>query len=1013
MARSTHVEAAVCLLAACLLECGMVCARTVDVPAGKEVTLDDALSGTEDLVKTGGGTLVLAGSTSGWTGPIDVREGTLSCSPLNMGATGDLRVCAGAKILFTGTNVDVPSPTRKGYLAGTVAFASGFSYASNSWYVFKDAVLEDDLVLEGGGNFVGWGDLDMGGHVLSMGSGSISLPRMSIRNFGTIRKTAGGGLHFTDIKTTDFGSGGTVELCGDVTLYMRNSKGKTQFAIHSISGLNWIDAAQDDPGTTSTAVGDYTFAGPIQIDAGSTLQTWSYHDGLEVCVIEGAITGGGVFSTAEQARTQTVLRGDAEIGPDVSFAVNAELRVEPERVAAFAGHAVTIRGGSDLVLVGATTEQLADALAHVSLVGGVKGRVHLELPGEGEHVYNGPFETGKLVVSAPAGSVMTTDPLTDTLLGQIFAAYRNGAWYVGGDPSAASTIGNTYYRGHIVLRDAGDVRVDSWICALSTGLGNVKPDRFGLRGETRLTASGIWAGRGGVNGCGIVEIEDGAEAVGTFWVGQADNDRGGLYQRGGRTVVSSGSETWAGLGASGGSNGCWIQRGGTNEIMTDLYVAYEANTYGAYLLHDGLVQQTDAGSVRLGTGGRAVFYQDGGVYTNGTQRFMVNIDVSSSTAEASFTLDGKAEFRSPRKEVATWSKNSTTRYNLNGGLFETPFLYLCEQDYGGYDNGVIHLGFNGGTWRMPGAAAGKLFCWQDDEAVKAHPTSLTVYEGGATLETCGFDRRAYRGFDAPTGLGVKSVALPEKIGGVAVADLHATGPLKFFFVGGNGSADALVDFDDRTGKILGVKVLSSGFGYAEAPKAYVVAPWGTVTNECAVEMFEPKGGGLTKKGAGVLWLDKPNTYTGRTRIEGGTLRFSAGALPPAADIEVCAGATFWPEKTASDNVVDTLRGTGTGWYDVTVTNRLVVSYADALAGRALRFREGCVRSQGAKVVLDDPAALTARGRSVTVLTAENGLDGDFVFELPPEATGKNWKLVKTAAGTLRLLNQVGMVLVVR
>ena len=242
------------------------------------------------------------------------------------------------------------------------------------------------------------------------------------------------------------------------------------------------------------------------------------------------ITGGGVFSTAEQARTQTVLRGDAEIGPDVSFAVNAELRVEPERVAAFAGHAVTIRGGSDLVLVGATTEQLEAVLAHVSLLGDAKGRVHLELPGEGEHVYNGPFETGKLVVSAPAGSVITTDPLTDTLLGQIFAASRNGAWYVGGDPSAASTIGNTYYRGHIVLRDAGDVRVDSWICASSNGRSNVKPDRLGLRGETRLTASGIYAGRGFENGCGIVEIEDGAEAAGTFWVGRGANERGGLQR---------------------------------------------------------------------------------------------------------------------------------------------------------------------------------------------------------------------------------------------------------------------------------------------------------------------------------------------------------------------------------------------------------------------------------------------------------------------------------------------------
>ena len=102
----------------------------------------------------------------------------------------------------------------------------------------------------------------------------------------------------------------------------------------------------------------------------------------------------------------------------------------------------------------------------------------------------------------------------------------------------------------------------------------------------------------------------------------------------------------------------------------------------------------------------------------------------------------------------------------------------------------------------------------------------------------------------------------------------------------------------------------------------------------------------------------------------------------------CARTVDVPEKTASDNVVDTLRGTGTGWYDMTVTNRLVVSYADALAGRALRFREGCVRSQGAKVVLDDPAALTARGRSVTVLSAENGLDGDFVFDLPPEPSAR-------------------------
>ena len=1010
MIRTLLGKAANGLLVACVLGCGAAYARTVDVPEGSEETLSDALTGSEELVKTGGGTLVLTGSTSGWTGAIDVQGGTLSCSPLNMGKTGDVRVRSGAKILFTGSSVYLGNPTRKGYLAGTVAFASGFSYASGSWYVFKDVVLEGDLVLEGSGNFLGWGSLDMGGHMISMGKGGINLPRMSVRNFGTIRKS-GGTLYFAEVKTQDFGAGGTVELSGGVTLYLQNCKCKTQFAVHSVSGKNWIEALQDN---AVTSVGDYTFAGSIEIDAGSTLQTWSGHDGVEAIVVESAITGGGVFSTAEQSQTKTILRGDAAIGEDVTFEVNAELRVEPERVAAFAGHDVTIKNHRDLVFTDLETELLAEVLDHVSVAKDAQGRVRQELSGEGEHVYNGPFATGKLAVVAGEGTIVTTEPLTGTLLSQIFSASRGARWYVGGDPSGSSTIGDTYYRGDIVLRDTGDVLVNGWICALSTDTSNVKPDRLTLQGQTRLTASGgIWAGRGGKNGTGVLEIDDGAEAEGTIWVGEGElNDRGGLYQRGGRTILPPGK--WAALGGRGGSNGCWIQRGGTNEIGVSEYcIGYEAHAYGAYILHDGLLQVADTSTFKIGTGGRGLFYQDGGVVTNGKNRVFVNVDYGGATAEASFTLAGTAQFFAPNREFSTWKKNSVSRYNLNGGLLVAPFLYFCDKDYGGYDNGIIHLGFNGGTWRMPGAAGGKLFAWQDGEATRAHPTSLTVYEGGATLETCGFDRRAYRGFNAPTGLGVKSVTLPETIGGVAIADLNAVGPLKFFFVGGNGSADAMVDFDDQTGKILGVKVLSSGFGYTEAPKAYVVAPWGTVTNECAVEMFEPKGGGFTKKGAGVLWLDQPNTYTGRTRIEGGSLRFSEGTLPPAADIEVCAGATFWPEKNSANNVIDTLRGTGAGWYDVSLTNRLVVSYADALAGRALRFHEGRILSQGAQVVLDDPEALTPNGRSVTILTADNGLEGDFVFELPAEATGKNWKLVKTSATTLRLINQTGTVLTLR
>ena len=70
-------------------------ARTVDVPEGTTETLSDSLSGGEELVKTGLGTLVLGGANTGWTGAIDVQGGVLESPYDSLGTTGDMRVRSG------------------------------------------------------------------------------------------------------------------------------------------------------------------------------------------------------------------------------------------------------------------------------------------------------------------------------------------------------------------------------------------------------------------------------------------------------------------------------------------------------------------------------------------------------------------------------------------------------------------------------------------------------------------------------------------------------------------------------------------------------------------------------------------------------------------------------------------------------------------------------------------------------------------------------------------------------
>lgn len=978
--------------------CGLVQARTVNVESGTE-ELSESLSGDEALVKTGSGTLVLTGANSGWFGAIDIQAGTLKSEHARLG-TGDISVGSDGTLMLTGTAVIPSKPTRKLSLGGALK-SDGFklSNPASDWYPFADTVLTGDAttdVMQG----MGWGNLDMNGHRLTViGDGRIEFPRMVIANPGTIAKV-GGYLVFRGMEL-NFGEGGELELSGGCTLDMTEcGTRKCLFKIHSVSGNNWFEVSG----------GASVWAGPIEIEADSTLMSW--FPSAVPCVVEGPISGAGEFRTSSESGKQpTILRGSAvSDGTGTVRLYNNDLQVE-NYAALPPLEKLHFVGSGNLRLIGCTSEQIADVGNRAMFGDKASGRVVPVIPvGTEQEIVPSPA----IRLPADGGSACTTtNVISQELLSNVVSA-NYGTWTVGGFPDAVNSLGSLAYgHGTTVFRDAGDLTWTSWVAGLGNAPSNAVAPRIRFEGDTRALIEGrLYAGYGNTGGLGIVEVASNATVEACLQVGcTAERERGAVYQTGG-TIVHAFNP--GNLGGGAGSSGYWIQRGGVTVVSNDLMGANGYGTYGAYVLHGGELRVAPSGRLLFGRNGRFHFYVGGGTVTNENamqDKYPMSLNADGSSdghAEASFTMDGADARFVSLSRFDTWKRDSITHYNFNAGEFVCPMLFIWGPE-AGYANAKIHVGFNGGTWRLLPASS-YLFCY-DPKVSNCRPTSFVVYEGGCTIATRDSGEvRAGCPIDAPTGLGVKSVTLPEKIGGLAVSDWQAIGPLRLWFEGGNGSADAMVDFDERTGETKGVKVLCSGFGYVEAPTAYVVSPDGSCTNTCVVEMFEPKGGDFTKRGKGTFVLDEPCSYTGRTIIEEGELRFlTADTVPPAPDVTIAAGADLWPPVGI---VLDTLRGNGVSWYNQSVTNRLVVSYADVTNGVHLKVKGGVLNLVDAKIVVPDLADVAEDAKSVTLAEAENGIAGTFAFDVD-EVLSALWQ-VRRVGNRLRLVNcSRGMTVIVR
>jgi autotransporter-associated beta strand protein len=201
------------------------------------------------------------------------------------------------------------------------------------------------------------------------------------------------------------------------------------------------------------------------------------------------------------------------------------------------------------------------------------------------------------------------------------------------------------------------------------------------------------------------------------------------------------------------------------------------------------------------------------------------------------------------------------------------------------------INFNGGTFKtridIGSKTSDGLFGGTPDQATKSWVDYVTVYSGGATIETDSNNRKVYirTPLRKPTGKGIRSITpLCKRTKLIA--------PPHVIIEGDGQGASAYAEFDKEKGEVTGIRIASPGWGYTAASARLLYgSPNFNKGDVCSVELADVESGDFTKAGPGTLVLAAANSYTGETILKGGTLELSAaGALPETSAVSYQGGA---------------------------------------------------------------------------------------------------------------------------
>ena len=392
-----------------------------------------------------------------------------------------------------------------------------------------------------------------------------------------------------------------------------------------------------------------------------------------------------------------------------------------------------------------------------------------------------------------------------------------------------------------------------------------------------------------VNTWGLMKIYNDTTVTNDISIGY-NSGLGAIHQSGARSKVytraTTSNDGYIGYGAKGGY-GYWGLSEGTAEVYAHTTVGLHTNSVGFITVRGGGLFKMLNSSWKFSKGGHAELYVEDGTFDAGSTFTFGSQDYSDTTGgQAVITADGSNSLiKLGGTTYFQWRTNFWSQVNVrNGGTVQLKTL-TARNGIGLSQEGLSEsfVSFDGGTIRLTSDAVN---VFGNATTHTYDPTAVTVFAGGATIETEAANAIWSPPLVRPTGKSILSVTLPTEV----LTSTNALGPMRISISGAGHGATAIADYEDATYRTKGVIVTSPGYGYDDETTVTIDRWDRKATIPCTCTLGEVASGGFTKKGGGKLTLGGANTYGGATRLEGGTLVFADPNGYPGGDLEIAADA---------------------------------------------------------------------------------------------------------------------------